>query len=203
MGQSPQHDAIIRRFVAILEQWAQERGWARRHIGSDAFFGWVAAEPLVRVSPDVYVVDDPPQPLPDSFQTWLPGHRPPRFALEVVSDDWQKDYREVPQKYAQLGTAELAIFDSVALEPKHAKHRVALQVFRRGADGAFVQVEGGAGPVWSEQLGCWMAVRRDNGVWLRLARDEAGTQLVPTPSEQAEGLAAEVARLQKLLAEKA
>jgi len=53
----------------------------------------------------------PPPPWPKMWQTWLPGHKPPHGAVEIVSEDWRKDYEDAPLKYAQLGTRELVIFD--------------------------------------------------------------------------------------------
>ena len=86
------------------------------------------------------------------WQTWLPGHRPPRWAVEIVSDDWKKDYEDNPLKYAQLGARELVIFDpDAALTSDRRGVRVPLQVYRRDADGAFVRVYRGEGPARSEE----------------------------------------------------
>lgn len=64
------------------------------------------SEPNVRVSPDAYLLDDPPpRPRPRMWQTWRAGHLPPRFALEVASpENWRKDYEDNPPKYSLLGT---------------------------------------------------------------------------------------------------
>jgi hypothetical protein len=123
------------------------------------------------------------------WQTWLPGHEPPRWALEIVSDDWKKDYEDNPPKYAQLGTRELVIFDPYAAElgpnGNGSQARTPLQVYRRGADGAFVRVHRGNGPAHSEEIGAWLVVRREGGVAdLRIARDAAGADLVPTALER-------------------
>jgi hypothetical protein len=64
---------------------------------------------------------------------------------------------------------------------------VALQVFRREADGFFVRVHAGDGIARSEELDAWLVVRHEEtGVCLRLARDPAGQDLVPTHEEALE-----------------
>jgi hypothetical protein len=121
VGESTEQGIIVRLLLAALAELARERGWARSLVAGDQFFAWVEAHPLVRVSPDVYVLDDPPPPpYPAMWQTWRPGHAPPRFAVEVVSDDWKKDYRDAPRKYDQLGARELVIFDPDAALPPAA-----------------------------------------------------------------------------------
>ena len=186
MGESVEQTEIIRILLSSLGELAAARGWMNVLWSGDNFFGWVREEPLVRVSPDVYLLDDPPPPpRPKMWQTWLPDHKPPRWAVEVVSEDWKKDYDEAPLKYAQLGTRELVIFDPEAAQsPEQRRPRVPLQVYRRDADGAFVRVYSGDGPAQSDELGVFLVVKRDGAAArLRLARDPAGTDLVPTAEE--------------------
>jgi Putative restriction endonuclease len=199
MAHAPEHNEASRIFLTSLVELARERGWQYDRVAADEFFAWVPSEPQVRVSPDVFVTPDaPPPPFPRSWQTWTPGHHAPRFALEIVSEDWKKDYDDNPPKYAQLGVRELAIFDPSA---PGKSERFLLQVYRRDADGSFVRVHSGGGPVRSEELGVWLVVQGEGpSARLRLARDAAGADLVPTESEarqaaeQARG-AAEQARL--------
>jgi Uma2 family endonuclease len=197
MGQSVEQGHDIQEVRSSLRVLARERAWARTLVASDNFFAWIESEPNVRVSPDVYLLDDaPPPPWPKMWQTWLPGHKAPRWALEIVSDDWKKDYEENPLKYAHLGTRELVIFDPHAADvaPGGNGHgngngsgdapRVRLQVYRRDADGAFVRTYHGNGPARSEELDAWVLCRREEGMAIpRLARDAAGTDLVPTEEE--------------------
>jgi Uma2 family endonuclease len=189
MGQNVEQADEIHETLSALEVLAEERGWKDVLCASDSFFAWIEAEPLVRVSPDVYLLDHPPpRPWPKMWQTWVPGHKAPRWALEIVSDDWKKDYEDNPPKYAQLGTRELVIFDpqAAAAGPNGngAPVRVPLQVYRRGADGAFVRVYRGNGPAHSEELDAWLVVQRDGGVVrIRIARDTAGADIVPTALE--------------------
>jgi hypothetical protein len=198
MGEAAEQGEIIRTLLSCMGQLADERRWKDVYCAGNQFFAWIKQEPLVRVSPDVYLLDHPPSPpRPKMWHTWLPGHNPPRFALEIVSDDWKKDYEDNPPKYAQLGTRELVIFDPEAAAasaapgeaPGRARggRRVPVQIYRRHADGAFVREYIGAGPVLCEELGAYLVtvLQPDGAVRLRLARDAAGTDLVPTAEERA------------------
>jgi Uma2 family endonuclease len=193
VGESTEQGITVRTLLAALTELARERGWARTLVAGDQFFAWVESEPLVRISPDVYLLDDPPAPpYPAMWRTWLEGQAPPRFAVEVVSDDWAKDYVHAPRKYDQLGTHELIIFDPEAALPRRGR-RVVLQVFRRDAEGALVRVEAGEGPTHSAELDAWLVVQRGPaGARLRIARDASGTDLVPTSEELVGALGARV-----------
>ena len=185
MGESPEQAEIIRLLIAVLEQLALERSWTDIYIGHDAFFAWMPAEPLVRVSPDVYLLRDPPAPpLPPSWQTWRTGHQAPLLAFEVVSEDWRKDYDLAPQKYAHLGVQELVIFDPRAARDPSLPDRTALQVFRRMDDGLFTLGQTGSGPIRCRTLDVYAVVcPTPRGPRLRLARDGNGDVLVPTVAE--------------------
>jgi len=186
MGESVEQSEIIRILLSALGELVAARGWTNVFWSHDNFFAWIREEPLVRVSPDAYLLDDPPPPpRPRMWQTWLPGHKPPRWAVEIVSEDWRKDYEDAPLKYAQLGTRELVIFDpEAALGPERRGQQVALQVYRRDADGAFVRVYSGDGPAPSDELGAFLVVHREGAAArLRIALDAAGTALVPTAEE--------------------
>jgi len=185
VAESPEQGEIIRDAHARLTELARLRGWEKVYVGADNYFAWVPEHPQVRVSPDLYLLDDPPRPYPRSWQTWKPGHRPPRWALEVVSEEWAKDYAEGPAKYALLGCAELVLFDpEVVRGATRAEARVVLTVFRRGEDGALARVYAGSGPAFSEQLGCWLHGRRDGyAVQLCLSEDEGGLKPILTRAE--------------------
>ena len=184
VGEGTEQGITVRTLLAALSELARERGWARTLVAGDQFFAWVESEPLVRISPDVYLLDDPPTPpYPAMWRTWLEGQAAPRFAVEVVSDDWAKDYLHAPRKYDQLGTRELVIFDPEATLTRRSQ-RVVLQIFRRDADDALVRVEAGEGPSYSAELDAWLVVQRGPaGPRLRIARDAAGADLVATAEE--------------------
>lgn len=205
MGEGFEQGEIIRVLLSSLDMLALERGWHDRLWAADQFFAWRPDEPLVQVSPDVYVIDDPPPPPgPASWQTWLPGHHPPRVAVEIVSADWRKDYEEAPAKYLELGCPELVIFDpDAALGAATDHRRVSLQVYRRDDAGAYVRVAAGAAPVEVTGLGAYLvAVCAGPIARLRIARDPDGRDLVPTAAEardaEAEARAIEAARVRVL-----
>lgn len=185
VGESFEHGEMIRLLLSCLEVLAAERGWVGRVIASDQYFAWREDEPLVRVAPDVYLLDDaPPPPRPASWQTWLPGHRAPVLAIEIVSDDWRKDYEEAPAKYWQLGCPELVIFDpDAALGVAPQRERVALHAYRRDADGAFVRVVAD-GPLACAAIDAFFVpVREGNTMRLRIARDALGRDRVGSLAE--------------------
>jgi Uma2 family endonuclease len=196
MGESNEQAAINDTLRSSLRVLAAERDWSSSsmHIGADQFFAWVEEEPLVRVSPDVYLLDNPPPPpLPASWQIWR-GHSPPRFAVEVVSGDerhpkrWRKDYDQAPEKYAQLGTRELVIFDPQRATGQ-ASHpdRIPLQHYRRDADGSFVRIHAGGGPIYCAEIDAWLFILREGlTARLRIARDAEARDRVPTEAERAE-----------------
>ena len=192
MGEGGEQCHIIWVLRQSIQQLADERGWSDVNISSDQFFAWMPEEPLVRVSPDVYVQTiAPPTPAPGMWETWRPEHPPPAFAVEVVSahpsrpSDWRKDYDHNPAKYAQLGARELVIFDPDALTGRAREaQRVPLQAYRREPDGSFVRYHHGPGPLRSDVLDIWIVAQRlgDAGR-MRLARDAEGRTLVPTLAE--------------------
>ncbi|AUX27475.1 hypothetical protein SOCEGT47_080660 [Sorangium cellulosum] len=184
---------VVRLLLSVLTQLARERGWTDWYAGGDHPFAWVRGEPLVRVLPDLYVLDHRPvPPLPRQWQTWLDGHRPPRFALEIVTGDWRRVYEEAPAKYWQLGCFELLLFDpeAAAARAPLSEERVPLQLYRREPDGTFLRVHAGADPVRVEALDAHLVVLKDGPhPALRVARTSRATDLVPAAEEalRAEG----------------
>jgi Putative restriction endonuclease len=157
-------------------------------VGADQFIYWVQHRPQKVVAPDVYVLPGVPREARvPCVKVWEAG-LVPSFALEIVSpSSVEKDYREAPERYAELGVAELVVFD-----PDHRKgrDRVRLQVWRR-VRGKFVQVAAtNEDRVRSRVLGCWVrAVGKGEHVRLRLGTGERGEALVPTEGEEERGRA--------------
>ena len=185
VAESCDQSDIIKVFSSSLEQLAELRGWKRVMVGADNYFAWIRERPLVRVAPDVYLLDDPPRRLPRMWETWRRGHRPPRWALEIVSLDWRKDYELDPAKYAALGCLELVIFDPVAAMGRtHEPRRAALTIHRLDSRGRQVVDYSGPGPAFSRELGVWLVPGRDGySARLRLSEDREGRRIVPTFKE--------------------
>lgn len=183
VAESPEQSEIIRELTSSLKMLVRRRKLSGLYVGADAYFAWVRENPNVRISPDVYLLDDPPEPARfQSWQTWLPDHKPPRWAVEVVSEDWRKDYVDGPRKYDQLGCRELVLFDPAAArgEVRNAA-RAALTLYRRSPRGSFDQVYSGEGPARCEEIACWLGVERAGYLaLLRLYEDEECRRIVPT-----------------------
>ncbi len=183
MPESVRHMLIAQLFASCLRMLLEQQG-RDDFVGENQLFAWVEKSPNVRLAPDVYLAQKGAVPLDGLVETWKPGLRPPPFALEVVSEDRKKDYDNAPQQYADLGVEELVVFDPAAEHVRSSKRRL-LAMFRRQPDGRFAQVSAGGRPVYSEVLHAWVVPHRSNDmVYVRLARDEAGKDLVPTETEQ-------------------
>jgi Uma2 family endonuclease len=172
-------DDILRQSI---EHWLASRG-KPTFVGSNQFIYWVQHHPKKCVAPDVYVL---PGLAPDGrvrcLKTWEAG-LVPSFAFEVVSsNDVDKDYRDAPKSYDELGVKELVIFD-----PDFAagRDRLRFQVYRRLARRGLSRVEVSNGDrVRSRVLGCFLrAVGYGDQVRVRLASGPTGDDIVPTPAE--------------------
>ena len=211
MSQSGEQSEIIGVLVSSLKTLAAERNWSSVYVGCDNFFAWVQDEPCVQVSPDVYLLDNPPpsdQRLPRRWETWRPDHRPPRFAVEIVSLDWKKDYTINPARYDHLGTDELVIADADAFTHKVRNcERVPFQVFRRDTDDVLKAVDRGSGPVYCAELAAYLCFHHSPGEYIqvRVTRDAEGLEPVPTAREmvhaQAAHIEAQAAELESQAAE--
>ena len=118
---------------------------------------------------------------PPSWKVWETG-KAPTFALEVVSQDVDKDYLVSPQKYDRMGVAELVVFDP---DFRASNGRVQWQVFRRIKGRGLVKVEAtNADRVRSRVLGCFLrVVGEGDEMRLRLGTGPAGETLLPTDEE--------------------
>jgi Uma2 family endonuclease len=181
MGQGGPHGAAVKLAIDATTALCEEQQ-RRAYIGWDVFVEWDPNDPRARVSPDLFLLDgQEPTMAPSIWRTWEPGCDPPRFALEIVSKRSRtKDYEWNPAKYAALGVEELAVFDA---EPR-GEEAFAIQLYRRTPRGQFLRAYAGPGPVESKVLGAWLVVV-DGGARVRLARNAAGTDFVPTADERA------------------
>ncbi|MEJ7729263.1 MAG: Uma2 family endonuclease [Polyangiaceae bacterium] len=164
-----------------MERWLAARG-TPCFVGADQFIYWVQYAPTRSVAPDLYVL--PGVPIDADVKAWKVWESGvvPSFALEVVSDDFRKDYQETPVRYADLGVSELVVFDPLATS---SPERVRWQVFRHVPPMGLSVVERSDGDrVRSEALGCWLrAVGAAAELRVRLATGASGDELVHTEAE--------------------
>jgi hypothetical protein len=181
--ESTLHDQAVALVALLLAAWADRSGRLAR-VARNLALRFDEAKPRVGVDPDLSLYEPAP---PDfdalaSVSTWLPGHVPPKVALEVVSAGHPtKDYVEAPSKYATSGTGELWVFDPLLAGPSPGGGPFRLQVWARGA-GRLERVYAGPGPYRSPYLGAWL-VAVEGGRLLRLSDDPQGRQLWPTAEE--------------------
>ena len=207
MGQSFEQMDCIGLLLSSLEHLVERRQWRDSVAGTDIFFAWLETEAQVRISPDVFLMPWPEgQPRPASIQTWRPGHNPPSVAIELVSEDWRKDYEQLPPKYEQLDVQELLIYDPEGarraslpgIKPPRGARRYAIQRFARDEEGAWVRTHAGDGACWSSVLEVHLViVDNEQGPRPRLAFDRASLDLVPTVEEAADQRAEREKRLKE------
>lgn len=188
---------IIELLRPLLQWWLGQRG-VTALVGADQFIYWRQHDALARVAPDLYVL---PGVRPDtrvrSWKLWQ-DLVVPSFALEIASQDWEKDYVEAPERYRELGVPELVIFD-----PGFDEHAGGLlwQVFRRVGQRGLIRVETTlADRVHSKSLGCWLRCTGEGrDLRVRIATGAKGDHLVPTLEEarDAERAAKEAERAAK------
>lgn len=184
-------EEMLQRWIAellrpLLERFLNRPGAkAPSFVGADQFIYYRQYDPHRRFAPDVYVL---PGVTPDtrvrSWKTWEMGAAP-SFALEVVSTDWEKDYREAPERCGEAGVQELVVFDPGWSErPGGAGAR--WQVYRRTEGNTFERVERHDGDrVWCASIGAWLrAVGFGDRTRLRLGTGTDGDVLFPTEAEE-------------------
>jgi Uma2 family endonuclease len=213
--ESPEHDEMADRLRALLLAWlarAGKPGAIRRNLA----IRWDQANPRVGVDPDVCWIESiPPGFLEgelDSLRLWLPGHRVPPLAIEIVSRSHPyKDYGRVQEKYAVVGVEELWVYDPQKFGPRALGGPVLLQVWERSSAGVLVRRHFSDEPAYSKLASAWLVPRpKDHLViaerasgenpWLtsherERERAERERERAERERERADALEAEVRRL--------
>jgi Uma2 family endonuclease len=182
--ESTAHDAALDRIISLLKAWA-ERMQNGARIARNLAIRWLPKNPNTGLDPDVALLLPGPDDFDDltSYRLWEPGRTPPPFAVEVVSAGHPyKDYGWVHEGYAEMGVAELLVFDPLLIGPKSLGGPVSLQLWQRDVTGAFERVHFGNEPVYSRVLDAWLSVSGRN---LVIADDRAGTRCWPTLEQAA------------------
>jgi Uma2 family endonuclease len=205
VGESMLQRRIVELLRPLLEWWLNIRRGVLAFVGAGQFIYWRQYDPQATIAPDLYVIPGiDPNTQPKSWKLWL-DKVVPSLAIEVVSDEWEKDYRDTPGKYDQIGVRELVVFDP---EWEADGERLRWQVFRRVGKRGLSRIEvTDSDRVQLKSLGCWLRVAGEGATLrLRIAEGPAGELLVPTAEEreEAERAAKEAERAAKeaALAEK-
>lgn len=166
---------LLSSYVAALERPV--------FVNSNQFFYYQKGDPRAVVAPDVYTIDDVAlHPIEvRSWKTWEPDVRPPTLAIEIVSDEYRKDYADaMVERYQQLGVRELVRYD-----PTHRgrRKRELLAHFVRDENGQLVRQ-----PVFGDRLhlvsyDLWLVLHANDA--LRLGVGPKGASLWPTAAERA------------------
>ncbi|MBE7482704.1 MAG: Uma2 family endonuclease [Polyangiaceae bacterium] len=159
--ESVPHDRAAERLKSVLSEWA--RGLDRPvAVARNLAVRWLEETPRVGIDPDVCVLDPPPPGIDEasSLCLWRPGHQAPSVCFEIVSANHpHKDYRDVHERYAALGTPELVVFDPLLAGPASLGGPVPIQLWRLDETGAFERVYAGPGPVYCEGLDAFLTAR--------------------------------------------
>jgi Uma2 family endonuclease len=147
-------------------------------IGSDQFVYWDATDPAACLAPDVFVRVGAKDENFDSWKTWERGA--PHLAVEIVSrsDADPEPWAAKLAKYHRLGITELVRFHAdKPSSPLRVWDYVEGDLVERDlSPSSFAECT---------PLGLWWTVQPDLelGLVLRLSRDAAGRDLLPTERE--------------------
>lgn len=166
----------------LVERWLREQG-REALVGADQFVYWEQFNARSAVAPDVYVLEGvPADTAVTAWKVWETGVVP-SFCFEVVARDRLKDYEDSPRRYAELGVAELVLFDPHAAE---SPRRRRWHVYRRRGRELLLEDVSSGDRIRSEVLGAWLRqVGEGTATRVRVAHGEDGATLVPTDAEQA------------------
>jgi len=150
----------------------------RATLGSEQFVYWDATDPKACCAPDVMLrLGEPDAPF-ESWKVWERGA--PHLAVEIASASDAEDgpWAQKLDRYRRMGVGELVRFDA---DDRSSPLRI-----WDFLDGDLVERDSSA-PGFSRcrALGAYFCVREDPklGPMLRVARDDAGQDLLPTPEE--------------------
>lgn len=183
--QSIPHQDAVRHLELVLVEWVRRTG-RKAAVANDLAVRWLPEAPRTGIDPDVCLLEPPPPGFHElsSLCTWKPGHVVPPICFEVVSESHPyKDYLEIQDRYAAMGTRELVVFDPLLAGPSLLGGPVPLQIWRRDAVGLFERVHYSDAPAFSDVLGAWLCPR---GRLLELANDREGREIWPTGEERAQ-----------------
>lgn len=207
MGESGLQKWVCDLLIRLLRSYFAEMEERPMLVGGNQFFYLREGDTELRIAPDVYVVEDETLPITEvrSWKVWEHEGKGPALAVEVVSEEYEKDYDPAQlARYQQLGTRELVRYD-----PEFYLHPRALKFGPRRLLTHWVRDE--AGLLVEQPLASKRSARSSlYDFWfvhesqrdLRLGVGPQGRRLWPTDAEarheetqRAERAEAELARL--------
>jgi Uma2 family endonuclease len=189
MAETDFHVNAIRLLLDALNDYFADRNDV--YVSGNTFWYWREGHPRFRRSPDAMVVVGVEKRDRRSFRSWNEGGAVPAACFAVASGrTWRRDLGPVFRDYEANGVSEYFVFD-----PTRDYLDVPLLGFRRRGK-SFRPVKADRdGAMESRELGLRLI---PEGTMLRLADIRTGKP-VPTRTERAEQLAAEVERLKAQL----
>ncbi|HEY3500084.1 MAG TPA: Uma2 family endonuclease, partial [Polyangiaceae bacterium] len=172
----PESDGNFQRRVLLYALVRHEFG-ENALVGSDMFVYWDPSDTTRCLAPDLAVRVGTPAESLKTWKTWV--HGAPHVGVEIVSDSDESEaaFRAKLGRYRQAGIGEVVRFDAHAETPLR---------FWDFFDGDLVERQLAEPDAFRcDALGLYWCVREEPriGRVLRLARDAAGSELLPTPSE--------------------
>jgi hypothetical protein len=147
-------------------------------VASDQFLYWDPTDPKKRLAPDLAVRIGTPRAFLKSWKTWELGA--PHVGVEIVSDSDrpEREFARKLERYRQAGIAEVVRFDAEDTErPLRMWDLLDGDLVERDLSRPEARVCDALGLYWC------VAPHPELGTTLRLARDAAGTDFLPTPDE--------------------
>jgi hypothetical protein len=149
-------------------------------VGCDQFLYWNPTDPKRCLAPDLFVRLGEPIKLFETWKTW--EHGAPHVAVEILSrsdrpdEPWEKKF----ERYRHVGVLELVRFDwRNQHEPLAVWDSIDSDLVERVLDTPRTAESGPLGLFWV------VVDDAELGPALRLSRDPAGQDLLPTPRELA------------------
>jgi hypothetical protein len=167
-------------------------------VGTEQFVYFDAADPQQRLAPDVMIWVGAPDEIFGAWKVWERGA--PHVAVEIVSpsDSPPGPWSKKLERYKQCGVSELVCFDPMT------KRRPPLRIWDR-LEGDLVERDlTSPNGQRCDAVGLYWCMTRDPrlGLMLRLARDSAGQELLPTLGESRARAEARIRELEAELAKR-
>lgn len=166
---------LLRDYFAALEREV--------FVGANQFFYYREGDPRAAVAPDLYTLDEVSLHPTEvkSWKTWEHDGKAPTLALEIVSDEYRKDYADkLLERYQELGVRELVRYDP---GPVSRRKREVFAHFVRDEHGQLVRRPTIGDRLQLVSYDLWL-VRSAHDV-LRLGVGPKGASLWPTAAERA------------------